>query len=67
MSGGGGGVIIIRRNIRAAADTEAVRESIPTQMLSRLEEVLAKPNADWTDHETHFVWRCVAHAYDCLG
>lgn len=65
MSGGSGGPIIIRRKIRAAAELESVQNALPTAKRIRLTEILNKSDLHWTDEETHYVWRCVAHAYDC--
>lgn len=64
MSGGGGGVIIIRSRIKAAAEDSAVLDHCHPGKRPKLEEILAKNVADWSEHEFHFVLRRIAEAHD---
>lgn len=64
MSGGGGGVIIIRSRLRVAASDAAVQDNISTSKKGALNIILAKPDGDWSDHETHYVLRRIGEAYD---
>jgi hypothetical protein len=67
MSGGGGGVIIIRTLIRQAAGSDSVRDNIHHSKCKKLDAILAKADADWTDNETHYALRCIADAYDSVS
>lgn len=64
MSGGGGGVIIIRSRMKAAAEDSAVLDHCNPHKRAKLEEILAKNVADWTEHEFHFVVRRISEAHD---
>lgn len=63
MSGGGGGVII-RNRIRDTASDSAVLDHCHPNKRAKLEEILAKSTADWTDEDFHFVMRRIAEAHD---
>jgi len=62
----GGGHVIIRGKLRAAAETNVVKDNVPFNKVSKLELILAKADGDWTDDETHFVRHCIGVAYDAL-
>jgi hypothetical protein len=64
MSGGHGGIIIIKPNLRTLASTNAVQEQLGALKLSRLLDVLAKSDDDWTIQEVRFLARCVLDAVE---
>lgn len=65
MGGNSGGVIIRRRIADAAGDSTVLDHCHPAKR-PKLEEILAKNVADWTEHEFHFVMRRIAEAHDEL-
>lgn len=64
MSGGGGGVIIIKPHLRTLAQTGAVQDNLPEPKKSRVLEILAKADQDWSADEVHFLLRAVGEAFD---
>lgn len=61
---GGGHIIIIRNSLRAPASLGIVRENLRPAKQAKLDEILEKNEAEWSDAETHFLLRAVADAYD---
>lgn len=63
MSGGGGGIIIIS-NIRPAADLDTVKGCLtPAQRIVH-NNILAKPDHEWTAHDLSVILRHIAAAFD---
>lgn len=67
MSGGGGGIIIIKSAVRAVAELEVVKDSLPPAQRIHLNSILQKADADWTEHEFHSVLRYIGQAHDCAS
>jgi hypothetical protein len=63
---GGGGIIIIRNRIRDTGSDSVVLDHCHPAKRAKLEEILAKSTADWTDADFHFVMRRIAEAHDEL-
>lgn len=66
MSGGGGGIIIIRSRLRTTASDAVVQDNLDTIRKSKVNAILAKPDGNWTDYETHYVSNSIMIAYDNL-
>lgn len=66
MSGGGGGIIIIRQKVRELAETESVRGQLTGWRKTKVDEILAKADADWTREDLHFLLRCTGFSFDEL-
>lgn len=62
--GGNSGGIIIRNRIATTANDSSVLDHCHPGKRQRLEDVLSKNVADWTDEEFHFVLRRIAEAHD---
>lgn len=60
----GGGHVIIRNRIRDTAADAAVLDHCHPGKRARLEELIAKNVAEWSDEEFHFVMRRIAEAHD---
>lgn len=63
---GGAGTIIIRNAMADLATLSVVQDNLPQAKRARLLEIIERGRATWTDHDTHFVIRSVAEAYDAL-
>jgi hypothetical protein len=61
---GGGGHVIIRNRIRDTASDSTVLDHCNQSKRARLEEILAKNVADWTDDEFNFVIRRIVEAQE---
>lgn len=64
MSGGGGGVIIIKSKVRQLAELDVVKDVLSSSQRQRHDAILAKPDADWSQHETHVLVRHSSIAFD---
>lgn len=62
---GAGGIIQQRAAIKTAVTDPAIKDVLPVHCENRVIQIAAKGLADWTDEETHFMARMIAHALDC--
>lgn len=64
--GGNSGPVIIRSRLRAAASDSVVQDNLDFIRKGKLNAILAKPDGNWSDFETHYVSNSIMIAYDAL-
>lgn len=62
----GGGVIIIRSRLRTTATDSVVQDNLEFIRKGKVNAILAKPDGNWSDFETHYVSNSIMIAYDAL-
>jgi len=64
--GGGDGTVIIRKHLRAALEDPTVSGQITGPRRVKMLAILARDDSTQSPHETHFLMRCQAEAFDSM-